>query len=85
MRGLCENCGEEFIRRKFIRVPLCLKCLDHRRHPRKGTTKEKVERNNLIVAAKNNGKNQNEISREFGISKQAVSQIIKRLAKEGLK
>lgn len=83
MIGKCENCGENFIRRKFIRVPLCLKCLDLRRHPRKGTTREKVERNNLIVLAKNNGKNQNEIAREFGISKQAVSQIIKRLINKG--
>jgi hypothetical protein len=49
---ICESCGEKFTRRKFVRVPLCLKCLDHRRHPRKGTTPEKVERNNKIMEAK---------------------------------
>ena len=76
---ICENCGEKFIRRKFVRVPLCLKCLDHRRHPLKGTTREKVERNNQIMQDKRNGKKQNQIARELGISRQAVSQIVKRL------
>lgn len=80
---ICENCGKKFIRRKFVRVPLCLKCLDHRRHPRKGTTREKVDRNNEIMLAKKSGKKQNQIARELGISKQAVSEIIKRLTKRG--
>jgi len=76
---ICENCGEKFIRRKFVRVPLCLKCLDRRRHPAKSISIEKIERNNQIMLAKHNGKKQSEIARELGISKQAVSQIVKRL------
>lgn len=81
---ICENCGEKFIRRKFVRVPLCLKCLDHRRHPPKGTIVEKVERNNQIMLAKKSGKKQSQIARELGISKQAVSEIVKRLTKRAL-
>ena len=78
---ICENCGEKFIRRKFVRVPLCLKCLDRRRHPAKGIVIEKVDRNNQIMLAKKNGKKQIEIAREFCLTKQRVSQIVKRLTK----
>lgn len=80
----CENCGSKFIRRKFVRVPLCLKCLDRRRHPAKGIIVEKIDRNNQIMLAKASGKKQSQIARELGISRQAVSQIVKRLTQRAL-
>jgi DNA-binding NarL/FixJ family response regulator len=77
----CENCGKNFIRRKFVRVPLCLKCLSNRKYQSKGVRKKMAERNNQIMLSKAKGKTQSEIARELGISNQAVSQIVIRLTK----